>query len=76
MELKITISPATYPPPPQIPRTSEGGDYRLRIEGNVPGTIGGTIFSNDTQLFFSTRFLTILIQTNRPVYTGEQTGEC
>ncbi|XP_050698378.1 CD109 antigen-like isoform X1 [Eriocheir sinensis] len=57
----------------QIPRTSEGGDYRLRIEGNVPGTIGGTIFSNDTQLFFSTRFLTILIQTNRPVYTGEQT---
>ncbi|KAK8389963.1 hypothetical protein O3P69_012881 [Scylla paramamosain] len=57
----------------QIPRTSVGGDYRLRIEGNVPGTIGGTIFANDTQLLFSTRFLTILIQTNRPVYTGEQT---
>ncbi|XP_042213472.1 CD109 antigen-like [Homarus americanus] len=56
----------------QIPRTSVDGDYRLRLEGNVPGTVGGTVFTNDTRLHFSTRFLTILIQTNRPVYTGDQ----
>ncbi|XP_069938701.1 CD109 antigen [Cherax quadricarinatus] len=56
----------------QVPKTSVDGDYRLRVEGNVPGTVGGTVFLNDTRLFFSTRFLTILIQTNRPVYTGDQ----
>ncbi|KAK7085756.1 hypothetical protein SK128_008452, partial [Halocaridina rubra] len=56
----------------QIPKTSVDGNYRLRAEGNIPGTIGGTIFTNDTQLEFSTRFLTILIQTNRPIYTGDQ----
>lgn len=60
----------------QIPKTSVNGDYFLRVEGNVPGTIGGTVFFNDTRLHFSTRFLTVLIQTNRPVYTGDQTGGC
>ncbi|XP_063601843.1 CD109 antigen-like [Penaeus indicus] len=56
----------------QVPRTSVDGHYRLRVEGNIPGTIGGTVFFNDTRLHFSTRFLTILVQTNRPVYTGDQ----
>ncbi|XP_068210039.1 CD109 antigen-like [Palaemon carinicauda] len=56
----------------QVPKTSVDGHYRLRVEGNIPGTIGGTVFMNDTRLHFSTRFLTILIQTNRPIYTGEQ----
>ncbi|KAK3858623.1 hypothetical protein Pcinc_035182 [Petrolisthes cinctipes] len=57
----------------QIPKTSVNGDYYLRVEGNIPGTIGGSIFFNDTRLHFSTRFLTVLIQTNRPIYTGDQT---
>ncbi|XP_047481542.1 CD109 antigen-like [Penaeus chinensis] len=56
----------------QVPRTSVDGHYRLRVEGNIPGSIGGTVFFNDTSLHFSTRFLTILVQTNRPVYTGDQ----
>ncbi|XP_064101086.1 CD109 antigen-like [Macrobrachium nipponense] len=56
----------------QVPKTSVDGHYRLRVEGNIPGTIGGTVFMNDTRLHFSTRFLTILIQTNRPIYTGDQ----
>ncbi|XP_076046263.1 CD109 antigen-like [Oratosquilla oratoria] len=56
----------------QVPKTSADGHYRLRLEGNFPGTVGGTLFFNETELYFSRKFLTILIQTNRPVYTGEQ----
>ncbi|CAL4102803.1 unnamed protein product [Meganyctiphanes norvegica] len=55
-----------------VPQTVVDGDYRLRLEGNLPGTVGGTVFLNNTKLHFSTRFLTMLIQTNRPVYNGDQ----
>ncbi|XP_050713228.1 CD109 antigen-like isoform X2 [Eriocheir sinensis] len=54
----------------QIPRSTAGGDFRLYVEGNVLGTTGGTIFSNETQLYFSKQFLSVLIQTSRPVYNG------
>ncbi|KAK8397834.1 hypothetical protein O3P69_004558 [Scylla paramamosain] len=57
----------------QIPKSTVGGDYRLHVEGNIPGTAGGTVFTNDTQLYFSRRFLTILVQTSRPSYNGGQT---
>ncbi|CAG0890979.1 unnamed protein product [Darwinula stevensoni] len=56
----------------KVPFTSVAGSYRLRVEGNVHGTTGGTVFVNETALEFSPRFLTILIQTNRPVYNGGQ----
>ena len=59
----------------QVPLTSVAGSYRLRVEGNVHGTTGGTVFVNETALEFSSRFLTILIQTNRPVYNGGQMGK-
>ncbi|KAB7502079.1 Antigen [Armadillidium nasatum] len=55
-----------------VPKTVADGKYVLRVEGNVPGSTGGTIFLNETELYFSTRFLTVLMQTSRPVYTGDQ----
>ena len=59
---------------PQVPTTSVVGNYQLRVEGNYPGTVGGTLFLNETSVQFSTRFLTILVQTSRPVYNGDQKG--
>ena len=61
-------------PAPQVPTTSVVGNYLLRVEGNYPDTVGGTLFLNETRVHFSTRFLTILIQTSRPVYNGDQKG--
>lgn len=58
-----------------MPRTSINGDYRLRVEGNDNGLVGGTAFVNETQLTFSGRSMTIFIQTDKPVYMQGQTGK-
>jgi CD109 antigen len=58
----------------QVPRTSIEGDYRLRVEGNDNGLVGGTAFVNETELHFSKRSMTIFIQTDKPVYMQGQTG--
>ncbi len=50
--------------------TGGAGDYRLRVEGNYPNTVGGTAFVRNTTLFYSPQFLTILIQNNKPLYNG------
>jgi hypothetical protein len=47
----------------------------LRVEGNYPNTVGGTAFARDTSLFYSPQFLTILIQVNKPVFTGGDSGK-
>ncbi|ODM98885.1 hypothetical protein Ocin01_07797 [Orchesella cincta] len=57
----------------RVPRTSIDGDYRLRVEGNDNGLVGGTAFLNETQLTFSSRSMTIFIQTDKPVYMQGQT---
>ncbi|XP_054721683.1 CD109 antigen-like [Uloborus diversus] len=57
----------------QVPFNAIPGNYLLRVEGNVNGELGGSGFSNETELSFSERFLTILIQTNQLVYNLEQT---
>ena len=59
----------------QVPSTSSPGDYRLRLEGDHQGSVGGTVFVNETRLQFAQRFLTVLIQTSRPLYTFNQHGE-
>uniref|UniRef100_T1IN02 CD109 antigen n=1 Tax=Strigamia maritima TaxID=126957 RepID=T1IN02_STRMM len=56
----------------KVPPTSVHGRYKLRVEGNANGVTGGTVFANETNLEFSSRFLTVLIQTNRPVYNRLQ----
>jgi hypothetical protein len=47
----------------------------LRIEGNYPHTSRGTVFMNETEIVFSPRFLSIVIQTSRPVYKAGQVGK-
>ena len=59
----------------QVPSTSVPGDYRLRLEGDHRGGVGGSVFVNETRLQFDQRFLTVLIQTSRPLYTFGQDGQ-
>ncbi|GFQ90018.1 pregnancy zone protein, partial [Trichonephila clavata] len=55
-----------------VPFNAIPGAYRLKVEGNHEGDLGGAEFSNETMVGFSERFLTILIQTNQLVYNIEQ----
>lgn len=59
----------------QVPHNAVPGSYKLKVEGNFEGDIGGSGFRNETDLHFSERFLTILIQTNQLVYNLEQTSK-
>ncbi|XP_013776899.1 CD109 antigen-like isoform X2 [Limulus polyphemus] len=57
----------------KIPPTSVVGVYKLRVEGNVNGVLGGAAFLNETYLEFSQRTMTIFIQTDCPIYRQGQT---
>lgn len=56
----------------RVPSTSLPGHYRLRVEGNLNGVLGGTAFLNETALEFSQRSMTIFITTDKPVYMQGQ----
>ncbi|XP_023235311.1 CD109 antigen-like [Centruroides sculpturatus] len=57
----------------QIPTTTVPGIYKLRIEGNSNSFLGGALFVNESYLQFHQRFMTIFIQTDRPIYKQGQT---
>ena len=57
----------------KIPPTSIPGHYKLRVEGNVNGVLGGTAFYNETILDFSQRSMTIFVTTDKPIYMQGQT---
>ncbi|KAK4884325.1 hypothetical protein RN001_000596 [Aquatica leii] len=57
----------------RIPSTSAPGEYKLRVEGLYENTLGGAAFSNETELAFSQRSMTIFIQMDKPIYMqGEE----
>ncbi|KAB7501149.1 Antigen, partial [Armadillidium nasatum] len=56
----------------QIPGASVPGNWHLNLEGRE-GINELPLFKNTTSLIFSPNFLTILIQTSRPVYKNKQT---
>ncbi|KAL7648239.1 UNVERIFIED_CONTAM: hypothetical protein RMT77_000142 [Armadillidium vulgare] len=56
----------------QIPDASVPGNWHLNLEGRE-GINELPLFKNTTSLIFSPNFLTILIQTSRPVYKNKQT---
>ncbi|CAG2105524.1 unnamed protein product [Medioppia subpectinata] len=57
----------------RVPPTSRPGVYKLRVEGNVNGVLGGTAFYNETYLEFSQRSMTIFVTTDKPIYMQGQT---
>jgi hypothetical protein len=60
----------------RVPGSSVAGAYSIRVDGiPVTGGLGSMSFYNVTRLEFSPRFLTILIQTSRPLYCTGQDGE-
>lgn len=59
----------------RVPPTSVAGSYRLRVEGTLDDMLGGIAFTNETELFFSPRSMTIFIQTDKPVYMQGQTSK-
>lgn len=59
----------------QIPPTSQIGAYKLKVEGDVHGVLGGKAFSNETDLQYSQRSMTIFVQTDKPIYMQGETGK-
>lgn len=57
----------------KVPTSSVPGNYKLRVEGNLNGVLGGTVFKYERVLEFSQRSMTIFIQTDRPLYKQGQT---
>ncbi|KAG8180373.1 hypothetical protein JTE90_025423 [Oedothorax gibbosus] len=57
----------------KIPPTSLYGSYKLKVEGDVNGVLGGTAFHNETKLLYSQRSMTIFIQTDKPIYMQGET---
>lgn len=58
----------------QIPVDLKNGTYKLQVHGNHPKSTGGTIFNHESNLQYSPKFLSILIQTSRHVYNGDSTS--
>ncbi|RWS22815.1 CD109 antigen-like protein, partial [Leptotrombidium deliense] len=51
-----------------VPLNARPGNYYLQVEGNANGVLGGTGFVNKALVNYESKFLTILIQTNKLVY--------
>lgn len=51
------------------------GNYTLRVAGYSDPSLEGQIFSNDTELFFDTKQLSVFIQLSKPFYRQGQTGK-
>lgn len=50
------------------------GNYTLRVAGYSDPALEGQIFSNDTELFFDTKQVSVFIQLSKPFYRQGQTG--
>lgn len=61
----------------RVPGSSAPGTYSLRVDGALQSGSGqgSLVFTNTTALAFSPKFLTIIIQTSRPLYCAGQDGE-
>nr|CAD7414472.1 unnamed protein product [Timema poppensis] len=58
----------------QVPLSSVSGRYSLKVEGYLPDRSGERVFVNETEVIFSTTFLSIVVQTSRPIYNSGQLG--
>jgi len=60
-----------------VPQGATPGNYSIRLEGmqktSVMANPTGFIFENETELIFSTKQLSLFIETNKPMYMQGQT---
>ncbi|XP_013383952.1 CD109 antigen-like [Lingula anatina] len=54
----------------QVPTNATPGTYKIRVNGT-----GGLTFNNESQVTFKTKTMSILIQTDKPIYKQGQTVE-
>ncbi|XP_050294787.1 CD109 antigen [Anthonomus grandis grandis] len=57
----------------RVPKTSAIGEYKLKVDGLYDDIWGGVAFTNETELAFSQRSMTIFIQIEKPVYMQGET---
>lgn len=50
------------------------GNYTLRMAGYSDASQLGQIFTNDTELFFDSKEVSVFIQLSKPFYRQGQTG--
>ena len=50
------------------------GDHKLTVEGLVGSGVGQAMFFNETKVLFDTKFVSLFIQTDHPMYYPEQAG--
>lgn len=50
------------------------GNYTLRVAGYSDPNLLGQIFTNDTELFFDGKEVSVFIQLSKPFYRQGQTG--
>ena len=51
------------------------GNYTLLVEGRPGDGSGGVIFRNETDLMFSSKHVSVFIQTDKQLYNKKDTGE-
>ena len=57
-----------------MPIAASPGEHKLTVEGLVNGRNGLSVFKNVTKVVFDTKYVSLFIQTNVPVYYPPQTG--
>lgn len=58
-----------------MPSNAPDGSYKLRIEGKLDERISGNVFSNETDIEFTTKRASLFIQMSKPIYKQQQTGK-
>jgi hypothetical protein len=58
----------------QVPETVSKGEHKLVVEGHVSGGRGDPIFHNETLLTFDPKYVSLFIQTDKPMYHPPQKG--
>lgn len=56
-----------------VPETIKAGEHKLVVQGLVSGGRGDPIFHNETVLIFDPKYVSLFIQTDKPMYYPPQT---
>ena len=59
---------------PQVPITVVPGSHKLTVEGLINDGYGQPIFRNETEVHFETKYVSLFVTTDRPVYYPPGTG--
>ena len=58
-----------------MPHSALPGTYQLRVEGRLTEQGSGAVFSNQTTIEFSPKYVSLFIQMSKPIYKQQQKGK-